>query len=182
VNEAFSNIIPPSDTSKLARLPLRAIYKNRPHRPPPRPPPRSSSASLTFRPAQLPPPALTYRRPLDQLTQRVRVYFGHLASTSKMGSHDGVVSGLHRTRSQVNSKYNSKLTLPPPHLILSFFNFSCCPLSIAVICPLIRSYSNRILRCSSLLLILYPHYCYPCVYFFGLFSRADRSKKYRRGL
>jgi hypothetical protein len=43
----------------------------------------------------LPSPALAHRRPLDQSTPAVRVHFWPLVSAAAMGSHGGVVSGLH---------------------------------------------------------------------------------------
>ena len=59
-----------------------------------------------------------------------------LASESKMGSHDSVVSALHRTRRQVDAKYDSELAFSPfSLLIFSFCNLSRCPLSIAVVYP-----------------------------------------------
>src|SRR5437868_12503593 len=64
--------------------------------------------------------ALPHRRPLDQSTHLTRVHFGPLASAAKMGSHDGVVPWLHRTRRQVSSKYNAELGSPTFRVSSSF--------------------------------------------------------------
>ena len=55
-----------------------------------------------------------------------------------MGSHDGVVSRLYRTRRETGSKCNSELgspTSPPSRLILSFINLSRRLLSTAAVRP-----------------------------------------------
>jgi len=110
--------------------------------------------------------ALAHRRPLDQSSHPTQVQFRPLASAAKMGSHDGVISGLHRTRREVSSKHSSELRPPLPRLIFSFLNLSRCLLSTAVVRPPISFLSNRTLGFHpSLTLLLYPLYCRCCLCF-----------------
>jgi hypothetical protein len=107
-----------------------------------------------------------------------RVHFGPPASAAKMGSHDGVVSRLHRTRREVGSKCNSELRPPTSHPRVSS---SLSPTSLAVCC---RPQSSALLSSSSSLnrtlcfhhsppLVLDPLYyrcclCFsPCLLFMG---------------
>src|SRR5271155_5158609 len=88
------------------------------------------------------------------------------ASAAKMGSHDGVVSRLHRTRRKVGSKCNSELGSPTSHPRVSS---SLSPTSLAVCCQprssaLLSPSLNRTLRFHhSLPLVLYPLYCRCCL-------------------
>jgi hypothetical protein len=70
----------------------------------------------------------------NRLTLRA-VHFGPPASAAKMGSHDDVVSRLHRTQREVGSQCNSEPGSPasPPRVSSSLSPTSCRLLSTAVV-------------------------------------------------
>src|ERR1700722_17357389 len=87
-----------------------------------------------------------------------------------MGSHDSVVSKLHRMRREVGSKCNSELGSPTSYPRISSslsptsLTVSCQPRSSALLSP--SPCLNRTLRFyHSLPLVLYPLYCRCCLYF-----------------
>jgi hypothetical protein len=112
-------------------------------------------AALTLRPTRAgrhPPLAHPVSRPHPPPSARLidSPYAGPLwapASAAKMGSHDGVVSGLHRTRREVGSKRNSELGSPTSHpRVSSSLSLTSLAACCQLLSPALLSPSNHTLR------------------------------------
>jgi hypothetical protein len=136
------------------------------------PPPRASRVSchppqvsgLTFaHPLLTQPrsPSPTAVRSTNRLTVRGSI-LGPWSAQPKWAPTTVSFLAVAQNGGKVTLKMTLKLALPPsPSRILSFLNLSRRRLSVAVVCPLVRSYSTPTFHCYSLLdLLLFALNCH----------------------